>query len=136
MIVGPATIPSKPNTSIPPNTLTKSNNSFNLVRFRSSTGRTILSATPATPPQIVTITTAFPQCPFSPIQIAAGTQISADPTTGTSEKNAISTAQKSGDEIPTSVNASPPSAPCIAAITKATATLAKISSCDSSSISV
>src|SRR6202022_718654 len=90
----------------------------------------MLSATPATPPQITTTANPFPQCPLKARNSAAGTQISAEPTTGTSEKNAISTAQNSGEEIPPIVNANPPSAPCNKAMTNATATLAKIKSRD------
>jgi hypothetical protein len=61
--------------------------------------------------------------------------MSADPITGTKEKKPISTPQKSGEVIPTTRKANAPSAPCIAAITSATATLAKIKSRDSASIS-
>src|ERR1700730_3000523 len=134
-IVGPITKPSNPNTSNPPSTPRNSSSSFKCVRLRSSSGRTMLSATPATPPQITTTASPLPQCPLNPRNSAAGAQISAEPTTGTSEKNAINTAQKSGEEIPPTVNANPPKTPCSTAITSATATLAKIKSRDSRNMS-
>src|SRR4051794_19340045 len=136
MLVGPATKPSNPNTSKPPNTPMNNNNSFNRVRFRSSNGRIILSATPATPPQIIRMVNPLPQCPLTARNSAAGTQIKADPTTGTSEKNPITTAQKIGDEIPPMVNPNPPNTPGKQAITNPPATLAKIRSFDSSSTSL
>ena len=55
------------------------------VRFRSSKGRTMLSATPATPPQTATTTIPLPQCPLNVKNSAAGTQISADPTLETDD---------------------------------------------------
>src|SRR5271163_4439927 len=110
-IVGPATNPSSPKVSIPPSTPMNSNNSLSRVRFRSSIGRTILSATVDTPPQIAATSNAFPQCPLNTSQSTAGPQTKSEPTTGTSEKNAISTPQKIGSEIPTSANDSPPSTP-------------------------
>ena len=112
-----------------------SSSSFKCVRFRNNSGLTILSATPAIPPQIATTTIPRTQCPLNVKNSAAGTHTSADPTTGTSEKNAMTTPQKIGAEIPPIVNAIPPSSPCIPAITSATATLAKISSRDSFNMS-
>src|SRR5580704_1554746 len=110
-IVGPATRPNNPNASKPPSTPINSKSSFKRVRFRKSIGRTMLSATVDTPPQISTTSKAFPQCPVNPSHSAAGPQMSAEPTTGTSEKNAISTPQKIGDESFTSANDMPPSTP-------------------------
>src|ERR1700676_5817948 len=110
-MVGPATKPSKPKTSSPPRQLINSSNSLSRVRLLSSIGRTILSTTVATPPQIASTAIALPQCPCNPSHAAAGTQISADPTTGTSEKNAISTPQNSVVGIPVSAKDTPPSVP-------------------------
>src|SRR5579859_2662571 len=110
--------------------------SFSRVRFRNNIGRTKLSAIVDTPPQITTTSKAFPQCPLTPSHSTAGPQMSAEPTTGTREKKAISTPQNVGEEIPTSANDNPPSAPCITATSKPTATLANTNSFDSSTISV
>src|SRR5208282_3217992 len=101
-----------------------------------SIGRTILSATVDTPPQITTTSKALPQWPLNPSHNAAGPQINAEPTTGTSEKNAINTPQKTGVESPVNANEAPPSSPWITATSNPTATLAKINSFDSSSMSV
>src|SRR5258708_3789873 len=119
----------------PPTTPRNKTTPYRGGRWPTSSGRTMLPPTPAPPPQITTTTKPFPQCPLNPRYRAPGTQISAEPTTGTSEKNAINTAQKIGVEIPPIVNASPPRTPCKPAITRATATLAKIKSPDSRSIS-
>src|SRR5689334_18251996 len=135
-IVGPATKPSSPNASNPPNTPMNKSSSFSRVLFRNNIGRTILSAIVDTPPQITTTSNAFPQCPLTPSQSTAGPQMSAEPTTGTSEKKAISTPQNVGEEIPTNANDSPPSAPWITATSKPTATLANTNSFDSSTMSV
>src|SRR5208282_6888336 len=110
-IVGPTTRPSNPNTSMPPRTPMNNSNSFKRVLFRSSRGRTILSATVETPPQMTTTSSAFPQCPPKPSQRAAGPQTSNEPTTGTSETKAMSTPQKMGAEIPTRANDNPPNTP-------------------------
>src|SRR5208337_3937392 len=123
-MVGPATKPSSPKASKPPRMLMNSSRSFNRVRFLISSGLTKLSATPATPLQIATNSTALPQCPLIPSHSAAGTQISAEPTTGTIEKNAISTPMNTGVPRPVSANAVPPRTPWITAINSATATLA------------
>src|ERR1035438_10432297 len=134
-MVGPATNPNSPNTSSPPSTPINNSNSFRWVRLRNNNGRITLSATAATPPQITTISAPFPQCPVNPSHNAAGTQISAEPTTGTSEKNAISTPQNTAVGSPVMVKASPPRNPCKPAIINPTATQAKIKSVDSLNIS-
>src|ERR1700688_857319 len=110
-MVGPANRPNNPNDSKTSSTPINSRMSFKLVRFRKAIGRTMLSATVNPPPQISTTSKAFPQCPVNPSHSAAGPQMSAEPTTGTSEKNAISTPQKIGDESFTSANDTPPSTP-------------------------
>src|SRR4029077_6306067 len=110
-MVGPATSPSKPKAFSPPRMLMNSSKSFNLVRLRKSKGRTRLSATPATPPQIAATTMAFPQCPLTASQTTAGIQISAEPTTGTIEKNAINTPINTGAGKPVNPNAIPPRVP-------------------------
>ena len=68
------------------------------------------------------------QVPSAIRLMAAGTQIRAEPTSGTSEKNPIMTPQKTGALIPARPKASPPRMPCAAAATRLDATLAKIRS--------
>src|SRR5260370_20803459 len=134
-MVGPATNPNSPKTSMPPTTLMNSSNSFKRVRLRNSMGRNMLSATVATPPQINTTTRPLPQGPLNPSHSAPGTQTSAEPTTGTSEKNATNTPQNIGVVIPTKANAIPPRIPCTAATSSPIATLAIINSFDSPNMS-
>jgi len=62
----------------------------------SSKGRRTLSTIAETPAQITSRIMARPQCPENPSHKAAGTKIRPDPTTGTSEKKAMATPQKSG----------------------------------------
>src|SRR5215472_9687085 len=95
----------------PPTTLIKISNALNSVQPPSNTGRSTLSTTVDTPAQIARSKTARPQCPVKPSQSEAGTKIKPEPTTGTREKNAITTPQKTGAGNPTRAKPKPPRAP-------------------------
>ena len=77
---------------------------------------------------------ARPECPVENSQIAAGIHTGHAPTTGSSDKNPITTPQKMGEPKPTIANAPPQMIPWTAAITRLVVTLAKISSRASASI--
>src|SRR5215831_1499498 len=100
--IGPSTKPSIPNRPTPPTTLMKTTSPLNSVRPPSNNGRSKLSTTVDTPAQIIKSKAARPQCPVKPSQSEAGTKIRPDPTTGTREKKAINTPQKTGAGKPTS----------------------------------
>ena len=125
-MIGPSTTPSNPNAAIPPSTLMKTSSPPISARPLISQGRMTLSTLLTITAQKSTSTIPRTRCPPAIRLIDTGTQISAEPTSGTKEKNPIITPQKIGALIPVSANASPPSAPCAAAATRLDVTLAKI----------
>jgi len=129
-----AHLPSTPNTAIPPSTLMKTSKPFSDERPPKINGRKILSIVEPTPPQIPINITARPACPVDNNQIAAGIHTGQAPTTGRSERNAISTPQNTAEPKPTIANAPPQINPWTAAITRLVVTLAKIKSRASASI--
>ncbi len=121
---GPKTSPIKPNADIPPSSATNVTSPFIDERPLSSSGRRMLSAMPTSPPPIPISTRPRVTSPVSRNHNATGAQTIDDPTTGTSDMNAITVPHTAGARTPTIQNPRPPRKPCTAATASPAMTLA------------